>query len=120
MAAARIDGDGPGVDLEEVGAGFIVEAADGVVGTVLTASPDRDDGYLVVVTGPSLPRSMVLVPAGLVKRVDRHRRRVQLNAGLAEIRAAPPFESDRFRDAAYHAELSSHYARARRSAPAIS
>jgi hypothetical protein len=119
MDVARIDSDRPGTDLEEVDAGFVVEAADGVVGTVLTASSDRDDGYLVVVTAPSLPRSMVLVPAGLVTRVDRQRRRVQLSTGLAEIRAAPPFESDRFRDAAYHAELSSHYARARRSAPAI-
>jgi hypothetical protein len=120
MKLARTDGDEPSSDLEHAGAGFVVEAVDGVVGTVLTASPDRDGGYLVVVAGPSLPRSMVLVPAALVEQVDRRRRRVLLDAGLAEIRSAPPFESDRFRDAAYRAELSSHYARARRSLPAIS
>jgi hypothetical protein len=115
---APTDLEGSSSELGQVGAGFTVEALDGVVGTVLTASPDRDGGYLVVVAGPSLPRSMVIVPAGLVARIDRARRRVRLNAGLATIRSAPPYESDRFRDAAYRAELASHYTRAR--LPAIS
>ncbi|MGW4891619.1 hypothetical protein ACWEQL_05050 [Kitasatospora sp. NPDC004240] len=65
--------------------GYEAEATDGPLGQV-----ERDAGdHLVVDTGPWMPGGRVLVPVGLVARVDHLERVVHLDCPRARIRSAP-------------------------------
>jgi len=50
-----------------------------------------------------------MVPAGIVERIDAQARIVVLRCSLEQIRSAPAFENDRYRDAAFRRELSAYY-----------
>jgi hypothetical protein len=90
---------------------FSVEATDGSVGKVMDVSYEAGDSYLIVTTGPTIMSKRVLVPAGVVEHVDRDDRTVRLNRSKADIEAAPEFDEERIRDAAYREAVSGHYNR---------
>ena len=87
--------------------GYEVEAQDGRVGTVLLAGA----GYLIVAANAPIAERMVMLPAGIIERIDRGRRTLSVSRSLAEIATAPRFEADRYQDGAYRAEMGRHYAR---------
>jgi hypothetical protein len=99
--------------------GFAVRAADGPVGTVIKASAEVGRSYLILKPRPWLDASMVMLPAALIERIDRNLGTIHLATDRVEIAAAPPFAGDRFRDAAYRAELGFHYARSRRGSSLV-
>ena len=51
--------------------GYDVEATDGSIGQVLTASYEAAESYLVVDTGSWLLSNKVVLPAGVVERVEQ-------------------------------------------------
>ena len=87
-------------------AGFAVEATDGAVGKVNESSNVIGEGYLVVDTGFWKFGKTVLIPAGLVERVDRDDEKLYLAAAKDDIADAPEF---REASADYRSALADHY-----------
>jgi hypothetical protein len=90
---------------------FDVQATDGSVGRVMEATYEAGESYLVVDTGQTLLSKQVVLPAGVVERIDRESSTVYVNRSKDEIKAAPEFDEERFREAAYREELSGYYGR---------
>jgi hypothetical protein len=86
-----------------------VEALDGSIGKIDEASYDVGAGYIVVDTGPWIFGKKVLLPAGVINRVDRDDEKVYVSRTKDQIKNAPEFDEDRYRDAGYRTELGSYY-----------
>jgi hypothetical protein len=104
---------GGGAGRTEVGdlVDFDVEATDGSIGRVMDAMYDAGQSYLVVDTGGTILSKRVVLPAGIIDRVDRDGSTVYVDRSKDEIKAAPEFDEERYRDAAYREELSGYYRR---------
>jgi hypothetical protein len=79
-------------------AGFDVEAVDGGIGKVDEATYELGQSYLVVDTGPWIFGKKVLLPAGVIDRVDPDERKIYVHRTKEEIKNAPEFDEKRFRD----------------------
>jgi hypothetical protein len=90
--------------------GFDVEAIDGSIGEVDEASAEAGENYLVVDTGPWIFGRKVLLPAGVVERVDAVREKIFVNRSRNEIRNAPEYDEDSA-DGSYRQLVGSYYAR---------
>jgi hypothetical protein len=91
--------------------GFSVEALDGSIGKVDEASNEVSASYLVVDTGPWIFGKKVMLPAGVVRDVDLDAQTVFVNRSKDEIKNAPEFDQDRYRDDAYRQDLGGYYSR---------
>lgn len=91
--------------------GYKVEATDGSVGEVAEAASTEGKSYLVVDTGAWLFSKKVVLPAGVVERVDEDDKKVYVDRTKDEIKDAPEFDEARYADAAYHHELGEYYAK---------
>ena len=96
---------GRGVDLS----GFSVEALDGSIGKIDEATYDDGSSYIVVDTGPWIFGKKVMLPAGVIDRIDLEEQRVYVNRTKDEIKGAPEYEETSFADDDYRARLSSYY-----------
>jgi hypothetical protein len=94
-------------DIEFVG--YRVEALDGEIGKVAEASAEIGARYLVVDTGPWIFGKKVLLPAGIVDRVDVESERVYVRRTKDEIENAPDFDVPRYHDPRYREELTAYY-----------
>ncbi|MEV7069903.1 MULTISPECIES: hypothetical protein [unclassified Streptomyces] len=90
--------------------GFSVVASDGTIGHVdRQAAPDGME-HLVVDTGVWIFGRSVLVPVGVVTRVDTEGRRITLACTESEVKAAPRFRTDsETRDREYLAAVGAYY-----------
>src|SRR5207248_3219524 len=73
------------------------------------ASYDVGSGYVVVDTGPWIFGHKVMLPAGVIDRVDFDEENVYVNRTKDEIKNAPEFDPDQYRDDAYRGRLGSYY-----------
>jgi hypothetical protein len=89
--------------------GFSVEATDGEIGSVDGSTNEIGSGFLVVDTGPWIFGKKVMLPAGVINRVDADERRVWLTLTKDEIKNAPEFDESTFRDQTYRDELGGYY-----------
>ena len=89
--------------------GFDVEATDGSIGGVDEASFDAGSSYIVVDTGPWIFGKKVVLPAGLIQRVDVEDRRVWVDLTKNQIENAPEFDELRYRDDDYRTEIGGYY-----------
>ena len=64
---------------------------------------------MVVDTGPWIFGKKVLLPAGVVDRVDRDEEKVYVGRTKDQIKNAPEFDKDRYRDNAYRSGLGDYY-----------
>jgi hypothetical protein len=96
---------GLGIDV----VGYSVEALDGGIGTVDEASYDVGSSYLVVDTGPWIFGKKVLLPAGVVDRVDSAEETIYVNRTKDQIKDSPEFDESTYRDVAYRSEVDSYY-----------
>ena len=87
--------------------GFEVQATDGYVGTVSDATDEVAASYIVVDTGPK----KVMIPAGLIARIDAGGARVFLVLTKDQIENAPELDEVRAREAIYREELAGYYSR---------
>src|ERR1043165_1570372 len=85
--------------------GYTVEALDGSIGKIDEASYDVGAGYIVVDTGPWIFGKKVMLPAGVISRVDQEEEQVFVNRTKDQIKNAPEFDPDKYRDDAYRGEL---------------
>ena len=90
---------------------FKVDASDGHIGSVDDVQTVGGDSYLLVSTGGTILSKRVLVPAGMVERVDRDGKTLHLDRSKDEIKNAPAFDEGRYRDEAYRRELTEYYSR---------
>lgn len=88
--------------------GFEVRASDGSIGTVDKATYDVGASYIVVDTGPWIFAKRVLLPAGVIQRVERDAGVVHVGRSKEEIRSAPEFEGGSM-TTAYRDQLGRHY-----------
>ena len=94
-----------GVDL----AGFSVEATDGGIGKIDEATYDTSRSYIVVDTGPWIFGKKVMLPAGVVYRVDLDTKTVYVDRSKNEIKNAPELHEGHYDDDAYRAQLGGYY-----------
>ncbi|MBT2394255.1 PRC-barrel domain containing protein [Streptomyces sp. ISL-1] len=77
-----------GIDL----VGYKVEASDGHIGKIDKHSEDVGSSYLVVDTGVWIFGKRVLLPAGVIERIDTAAETVYVNRTKDQIKDAPEFD----------------------------
>ena len=97
----------PNLDL----CGFKVEANVGDIGdeTVLDAAAGRR--FIIVDTGPWIFGKKVMLPAGVIRDIDPDTETIFVNHTKDEIKNAPEFDEERYRDQGYRDELAGYYGR---------
>jgi len=93
--------------------GYSVEAVDGGIGKIDEATYDVGSSYIVVDTGPWIFGKKVMLPAGVIDRVDRDDETVYVNRTKDEIKDAPEFDEDTYRSDAYRSTVGTYYGRER-------
>jgi hypothetical protein len=89
--------------------GFEVEAIDGPVGKVTEASYELGASWLVVNTGPPVLGKKVLLPAGIIERIDPEERKIFVDRTRDEIKAAPEHDPSGYRDQEHRLALADYY-----------
>ena len=89
----------PEINVQDVDlTGFKVEGTDGSVGKVDEATYEVGGSYLVVDTGPWILGRKVMLPAGVVERIDADEEQVFVDLTKDEIKNSPEFDPDEGRD----------------------
>ena len=94
-----------GVDL----VGLEIEATDGSIGKVDEATYDVGASYVVVDTGPWIFGKNVMLPAGVIQRVDLDSQTLFVDRTKDEIKNSPEFDEAMYRDETYRSRLGSYY-----------
>jgi hypothetical protein len=89
--------------------GFTVEALDGDIGKIDEATNAVGGSYIVVDTGPWIFGKKVLLPAGVLRDADFDDEKVFVNRTKDQIKNAPEFNEDRYRDEGYRNEVGGYY-----------
>jgi hypothetical protein len=89
--------------------GYSVEAIDGGIGKIDEASHDVGAGYIVVDTGPWIFGKQVMLPAGVIGRVDVDTNTVFVNRMKEQIKNAPEFHEEDYREEPYLTDLGIYY-----------
>jgi hypothetical protein len=95
--------------------GFSVEATDGGIGKVDEATYETSRSYIVVDTGPWIFGKKVLLPAGVIQRVDLDSETIFVNRTKDEIKNAPEFDETTYREEAYRSQVGDYYSGAGRT-----
>jgi hypothetical protein len=89
--------------------GYEVEAIDGSIGKVDEATNEVGGSYVVVDTGPWIFGKKVLLPAGVIDRIDSGDEKVYVNRTKDEIKNAPELDESRIRDSEHRDEVGTYY-----------
>jgi hypothetical protein len=90
--------------------GLSVEAVDGSIGKVDDAGNDVSGSFIVVDTGPWIFGKKVVLPAGVISRVDLDTETVFVNRTKEQIKNAPEYDEDKHtNDANYRNDLGAYY-----------
>ena len=96
---------GRGVDIS----GYGVEALDGSIGKVDKATYDVGSSWIVVDTGPWIFGKKVMLPAGVIDRIDPNDEKVYVHRTKDEIKNAPEYDDSLGDDETYRGGLGSYY-----------
>jgi hypothetical protein len=89
--------------------GFGVEATDGGIGKVDEATYEVGSSYIVVDTGPWIFGRKVVLPAGVIDRIDVEDETVYVSRTKDEIKNAPEYDIDRGFDDTFRGDLGTYY-----------
>ena len=89
--------------------GYDVEGEDGSLGTVDKATADTDGAWLVVDTGPWIFGKKVLLPAGVVDRIDTANEKVFVSRAKDDIKNAPEYDEEMGFSEDYRSSLGDYY-----------
>jgi hypothetical protein len=89
--------------------GFTVEAIDGKIGKVDEATYDVGSSYIVVDTGPWIFGKKVMLPAGVIQNIDPDTETIFVQRTKDEIKNAPEFDEQKYRDQHYRDQLGDYY-----------
>jgi hypothetical protein len=98
------------MDLSKVDlTGFKVEARDGGIGKVDETTHEAGGSFVVVDTGPWIFGKKVMLPAGVIRDVDLQSEMVFVDLTKDEIKNAPEFDENTYREQSYRNELGEYY-----------
>jgi hypothetical protein len=89
--------------------GFSVEALDGGIGKIDESSTETTGTHIVVDTGPWIFGKKVMLPGGIIERVDYDTETVFVNRTKDQIKNAPEFDESRYQSDDYRNELGGYY-----------
>ena len=89
--------------------GFHVEALDGEIGSIDQATYKVGADSIVCDTGPWIFGKKVMLPVGVINRIDEGDHRVFVNLTKDQIKNAPEFDESRFSDTTYRDEVGTYY-----------
>jgi PRC-barrel domain len=89
--------------------GFSIAAVDGDIGRVDEATYETGESYLVVDTGPWIFGRKVMLPAGVVERIDTGEKTVYVDRTKDQIKDAPEYYDAFTENAEYREELGRYY-----------
>jgi hypothetical protein len=89
--------------------GYGVHATDGDIGKIDEANFDVGAGYVVVDTGPWIFGKKVMLPAGLISDIDTANKKLMIDRTKDQIKNAPEFDLDTYKDDSYRTGLGSYY-----------
>jgi len=89
--------------------GYKIAATDGDIGKVDEANNKTDSSSLVVDTGPWILGRKVLIPAGLIERVDTEEEKVYVDRTKDQIKDSPEYDPETGDDAGYRGRLGDYY-----------
>lgn len=90
---------------------FDVEATDGKIGTVDKESNTVGNSYLVVDTGFWIFGKKVVMLASTITRIDPQERKVFLARTKEEIKDAPEFDENTYKESGYRQQIGDYYGR---------
>ena len=88
---------------------YSVEALDGSIGKVDDATYDVGASRIVVDTGPWIFGKKVLLPAGVIARVDDADEKVHVHRTKDQIKNAPEFDDSLAKDEGYRDQVGTYY-----------
>ena len=89
--------------------GYHVHATDGDIGKVDETSDQVGESRIVVDTGPWIFGKKVLLPAGVINRLDHDDEKAYVDRTKDQIKNAPEFDENRYRDDTYRNDLGTYY-----------
>jgi hypothetical protein len=89
--------------------GFKVEATDGEIGKVDEATNEVGASYIVVDTGPWIFGKKVVLPAGVIERIDLEDNHVRVRLTKDQIKNSPEYDAETYRSEEYRTRLGSYY-----------
>ena len=89
--------------------GYGVEAIDGSIGKVDEHTYDVGSSYMIVDTGPWIFGKKVMLPAGVIQRIDEDDKKVWVNRTKDQIKDAPEYDDTMTSDTGYRDELGTYY-----------
>ena len=89
--------------------GYSVEALDGGIGKIDAATNESSGSYLVIDTGPWIFGKKVLLPGGIIDRIDHDSETVFVHRTKDEIKNSPEFDESTYRDEAYRGQIGTYY-----------
>jgi len=89
--------------------GFGVEATDGDIGKIDEASDEMGASFIVVDTGPWIFGRKVVLPAGVIERIDLNDRKVVVRLTKDQIKNSPDYEGEEYRQEPYRTRLGAYY-----------
>jgi hypothetical protein len=89
--------------------GYKVEATDGDIGKVDEATYEVGASHVVVDTGVWIFGRKVLLPAGVIDRIDTEDERIYVSHTKDEIKNAPEYDPELGIDEGYRGDLGSYY-----------
>lgn len=99
--------------------GYGVEARDGSIGSVHEATNDVGTSYIVVDTGPWIFGKKVLLPAGVIERIDTDDEKIYVNQTKDQIKDSPEFDESTYRDEEYRGRVGEYYGGTRYDDPLV-
>jgi hypothetical protein len=91
--------------------GFKVEATDGSIGKVDESTNEAGSSFIVVDTGPLIFGRKVMLPAGVISDIDPDTETIFVSRTKDEIKNAPEFDEERYRESAYRERIGNYYGR---------
>ena len=91
--------------------GYSIHAVDGDIGKVDKHDAETGRSYLLVATGPWIFGRTVMLPAGVIDRIDHQEKIVYVNRTKDQIKNAPEYQEDRRDDERYRNDLGGYYGR---------
>jgi hypothetical protein len=89
--------------------GYRIEAVDGSIGKIDEATNGVGQSYVIVDTGPWILGKKVMLPAGVIQRVDDQEEKVWVDRTKDQIKDAPEYDEALMSDSGYRDELASYY-----------
>jgi len=91
--------------------GYSIHAVDGDIGKVDKHNSEAGSSYLLVSTGPWILGKTVMLPAGVIERIDHENKTVHVNRTKDQIKDAPEYDEAHEGDATYRSGLGDYYGR---------